>query len=185
MSSQAARTPRRLGALPFLAFLLVFGVGAYPGFTQQAPAPLRIAVVDLDRVFLLSPLGVKLREELKQLEATTRAELEKRAKAMDDLQRSMEGKTPEEQRVIARRREDEELALRRVRDDAQRQAAKLESDRRREIETQLQPVFNKLQEEQNFDLILNKSTGLVIFVKDSIDITAMVLERVGAPAPAG
>jgi Skp family chaperone for outer membrane proteins len=185
MTSLVHIPARRRGVATALAVALAVCTGAAGAQAQEPKAQLRIAVVDLDRVFVQSPLGQKLRDELKQLEENARAELEKRAKAMDDLQRSMEGKTVEEQRAIARRREDEELALRRVRDDAQRQAAKLEADRRREIESSLQPVFTKLQEEQDFDLILNKAPGLVIFVKDSIDITAQVLERVSAGTGSG
>jgi Skp family chaperone for outer membrane proteins len=164
---------------------LLAGVAAAGAQEPAARTPPRIAVVDLERVFLESPQGQKLRDELKQLEEATRTELEKRAKVMDDLTRTMEGKPVEEQRAIARRREDEELALRRVRDDAQRQAAKLESDRRREIESQLQPVFEKLQQEQDYDLILNKAPGFVIFSKDSIEITGQVLERIGAAGGGG
>jgi Skp family chaperone for outer membrane proteins len=186
-SHRGAPTRYRGAVLPSLVLTLGLLAGVAAAGAQEAAArtPPRIAVVDLERVFLESPQGQKLRDELKQLEEATRTELEKRAKVMDDLTRTMEGKPVEEQRAIARRREDEELALRRVRDDAQRQAAKLESDRRREIESQLQPVFEKLQQEQDFDLILNKAPGFVIFSKDSIEITGQVLERIGAAGGGG
>jgi Skp family chaperone for outer membrane proteins len=172
---------RRRRRWPALQCAVVAVALAFPAAAQDSAAqrPLRIAVVDLERVFLQSPPGQKLRDELKQLEERTRVALEKQVKEMEELQRSMEGKPLEEQRTLARRREDQELALRRTRDDAQRQAAKLEADRRVEIEQQLQPIFAKIQEEQDFDLILNKAAGLVVFVKDSIEITDDVLAKVG------
>lgn len=177
--SRRRRAPLRVRL--WMACLCALAAGATTAAGQDAAAArTRLAVVDLERVFLQSPLGQKTREELKQLEEKTRAELEQHARQMDEIQRSMEGKPPEEQRALARRREDEELALRRTRDDAQRQAAKIEAERRSEIEEQLQPVFAKIQEERDFDLILNKTPGLVIFAKDTIEITDEVLKRLSS-----
>jgi Skp family chaperone for outer membrane proteins len=171
--------PRRAAGL-WLAAAFALALTAAAAQETAANNPPKIAVVDLERVFLQSPSGQKLRDELKQLEDRTRAELDKHVRRLDELQQSMAGKAPEEQRVLARQHEDEELAARRTRDDAQRQAAKIEADRRKEIEDQLQPVFAKIQEERDFDLILNKTPGLVVFVKDSIEITEEVLARIGS-----
>lgn len=189
-STKNLRDDRRVafGGSDRLASYLLAGVLAVTvlstGSAAQEPAsaagPIRIAVVDLERVFLQSPAGQRLRTELKQLEERVRTQLETHARQIEELERSMAGKSPEEQRVLARRREDEELALRRTRDDAQRQAAKIETERRDEIETLLQPIFAKLQEERDFDLILSKAPGIVIFVKDSFEITDEVLARVGS-----
>ena len=52
------------------------------------------------------------------------------------------------------------------------------------IERQLQPVLDAVQEEGNYDLILNKALGVVVMASDRVDITAQVVAAFNAAAAA-
>jgi Skp family chaperone for outer membrane proteins len=161
------------GRALLLALALVLVAAAAPARQQAA----RIAVVDLDLVFLQSPIGKALQADIKKLEDDTRARIETELEAIQSLQQRAASASPEERLELQRQREDRELAARRIRDDAARQAQKLEQESRQRYTEAMEPVFKKLQEEQGWDLILNKAAGVVIFAGDSIDVTPLVLER--------
>lgn len=171
----------------WLLVVLPLAVTATGSIAQEAAtaSTARIAVVDLDRVFLLSPLGKQLQEELRALQQETRERLEQQATELQQLSQEAQGKPLDEQRAITRQQEDLQLAIRRTRNDAERRATKLEADRRSEIEEQLQPIFAQVQEERGYDLILNKTPGVVIFVEDSFEITELILERLTGAGAGG
>jgi Skp family chaperone for outer membrane proteins len=158
-----------------LAIGLTLSLFAPGGVTAQS-AP-KIAVVDLERVFIDSKLGKELQTAIRGLEDATRKKIEEIAKRAQDLEAQYEAATTEEQRRDAvRRREDAELEARRVRDDAQREATSMEQKKQVEFNETMGPLFEKLQTERGFDLILNKVQGVVIYAGATIDITPTVLE---------
>jgi Skp family chaperone for outer membrane proteins len=167
---------RRAVALLTLAGLFTLGSA---GLLAQQPMP-KIAVVDLDLVFLQSEIGKVLQTELRKLEESTRARLDTELSAMDELQQRAVTATPEQRRDLQRQREDRELSARRIRDDATRQAQKMEQESRQRYSEKMEPLFRALQQEQGWDLILNKAGGLVIFAGESLDVTSLVMERLNA-----
>ncbi|HVS15065.1 MAG TPA: OmpH family outer membrane protein [Thermoanaerobaculia bacterium] len=174
-----ARRPRRAPARP-RAVVVALGLFLLATVAPARQQPPRIAVVDLDLVFLQSPIGASLQAELKKLEDDTRKRIETELQAIQDLQQRAAAASPEQRLELQRQSEDRELSARRIRDDAARQAQKLEQESRRRFSTTMEPVFQALQQEQGWDLILNKAVGLVIFAGDSIDVTPLVLERLTA-----
>lgn len=136
----------------------------------------KIAVVDLDRVVLQSPAGQALAQRLEKLRDQTQAELEARSQKIDQLRNSVAGKSFDEQREIQKQIEDEQIAGRRAQENAQREAKKLQDGELVRIQEQLRPVFEKLRQEQGFDLILNNTAGVVILAGESVDLTQQVLD---------
>lgn len=165
----------------FTPFLLTLGcllfAGAAGAQEASSGAP-RIAVVDLEIVFVESSFGKTLQEELQTLEQTTLKDLEAKAQEAEELDRQMNPADQEALRAAQRRREDLEIDARRIRDAAQRKAQKLEQEQRQQFGDRMQEVLSTFQTERNYDLILNKSAGAVIFAGESIDITSEILDRI-------
>jgi Skp family chaperone for outer membrane proteins len=142
-------------------------------FAQQAAV--KIAVVDIDRVVVQSKKGQELQGRLKALEQETQAKLEEKAQKIQTLQESLAGKSLEETRLLQKQIEDETLSGRRIREDAQRTAEKMQQDELSAIRDSLRPVFEKIQAESAFDLILNYNPAIVLSASESVDITERVL----------
>ena len=168
----SSRTAIRLLAFPALLAL------STPALAQET-AP-KIAVVNLEAVFAQSAIGQSLQTEIQKLEESTRLELEKERDAIATLQQQEVTATADQRRELERRRQDHERTARRIAEDATRQATKLETDSRQRFTAAVEPLFRTLQQEQGWDLILNKASGFVIFAGDSLDVTDLVLERLAA-----
>ena len=160
------------------AMLLAVLASSTAAFAQDS-AP-KIAVVNLEAVFAQSAIGQTLQADVQKLEESTRQQLEKERDAIAALQQQETSASPEQRRELVRRREDHERSARRIAEDATRQAQKMETDSRQRFSERLEPLFRTLQQEQGWDLILNKASGFVIFAGDSLDVTDLVLERLSA-----
>ncbi|HVS65588.1 MAG TPA: OmpH family outer membrane protein [Thermoanaerobaculia bacterium] len=165
-------------AIHLLLALLGLLAVSTPALAQES-AP-KIAVVNLEAVFAESAIGQSLQAEIQELEERTRLELEKERDAIATLQQQEVTATPDQRRELERRLQDHERTARRIAEDATRQAAKLETDSRQRFAAAVEPLFRTLQQEQGWDLILNKASGFVIFAGDSLDVTDLVLERLSA-----
>ncbi len=197
----AARNPRPrlalfgLGSLAilFTAIALTLPAAAAPGQAPQTPAAapsttampattaVKIAVADLEAIFLQSKSGIAVQTELKTLQDSAQKELEVQAARLRDLQAGAAGKGPEEQRVLARQQEDIEITARRIRDDAGRRAQKLEQGARGLFDAEVQPIFEAIQRERGYDLILAKTAGIVVFASPTVEITADIIARLQEP----
>ena len=100
----------------------------------------------------------------------------KQAQQMQEKLAEMQEKLAE----LQKQWEDAQIGIRRYRDDKQREGQKIQAEGLREIEKQLQPVFEKIRDESGYDLILNNVPGVVVMANEKVDITAMVVERFNA-----
>ncbi|MEM6454532.1 MAG: OmpH family outer membrane protein [Acidobacteriota bacterium] len=192
---RSSRLPVRGLVAAILASLLAAAFVVVPASAQeaagQATTSLKIAVVDLDRIALLSQAGKQLQAQLEAFQREVQAEAETRAaKAREIRQRIADGinsLSEEKLAELQKQYEDEGIAIRRYRDDKQREGQKIQEEGLRKIEEQLEPVFEAIRAENGFDLILNASVpGVVIMASERADITEMVVERLNAAsAPAG
>lgn len=175
---QHPSSSRNARGLVSVALILAFSaVAAGPVVGQEAPTPqIKIAVVDIDRVVIQSTAGQALQERLKNLEQQTQAKLAEKAQKIQTLRDSLAGKTPDESRELQKQIEDETLSGRRMREDAQREAEKMQQTELEVIRQSLRPVFEKIQSESSYDLILNYNPAVVIAAGPSVDITDRVLE---------
>ena len=180
-----ARPSRRPAIAAALGVALLLTIAPSPAVLGQdtadgsAGAP-KIAVIDLEGLFVRSSFGTELKEKLQTLQDETQKELEDQRSQYAELEQSKLGKNADEQLAITRKLEDAERAVRHLRDDATRRATKLEQDSRLAFDQKLQPLFVTVQEESGFDLILNKAPGVVIFAGAALDITDEVLRRLSS-----
>src|SRR5579863_6799547 len=90
-----------------------------------APANLRIAIIDTEKILATSQVGKKVLGELKKLQDTKEGELRARAQEIKDLQDKINtGKlslAEDKLAEIGKQIEDKEIALRRMQDDAARE----------------------------------------------------------------
>jgi outer membrane protein len=150
---------------------------------QEGP-PVKIAVVDLDRLVAQSTAGQKLQARLEKFQQDTQAEAEALTeKAREIRQRIAEGANSLSENALAdlqKQYEDQTVAIRRLRDDKQREGQKIQQEGLREIERQLEPVFIQIRDQGGYDLILNNVPGVVVMAADRVDITQQAIDRFNA-----
>lgn len=174
--------------LQVAATLILVGV-AVAGTASAQEAPIKVVVVDLERVVGQSAAGKDLQARLEkfkeavQTEGSAKAEAARgiRQKLVDGVNSLSEDKLSELQKQY----EDATIAIKRFQDDKQREGQKMQVEGLRDIEKQLQPVFEKLRDDGGYDLILNNVAGVVVMVNERVDITKLVIERLNAAAAAG
>ena len=164
------------------AFFLAFGAWA-PSAAAQG-AGINIAVVDLEYVVAQSPAGKELQGKLEKFQQEVRGEVENRTNVARDIQKRLaEGVNSLAEDKLSKLQqeyEDATIAIRRYRDDKTREGQKMQSDGLKEIEQQLEPIFEKIRAEGNYDLILNNVPGVVVMAGERVDITLKVIERLKA-----
>jgi len=162
-----------------LAAGLVIAGGAFAA-AQAQEAPIKIAVVDLERVIAQSKSGQELQTKLEGFQQQIKTEADAiAAEARDIRQRMTDGvNTLSEDKLaeLQKEYEDKQIAMRRFRDDKNREGQKMQEEGLRQIEQQLQPVFEKVRDDNGYDLILNYVPGVVVMAGERVDITNQVIE---------
>jgi outer membrane protein len=204
MSYLDPRSRRRRGALALaLSWGLALAVAAAAPLAAQAPAPapaapaarpaagpLRLAVIDTERILLESATGKKALADLKKLQEQKEGELRSRQQEIKDLQ----GKISDGRLSLAQDKleemnkqvEDKLIALRRLQDDATRELNKRKDDVLGQIDQKVMPVINQVGKEQGYTLIFRKFESGLIYADEAVDITGSVIQRLdGAQASQG
>ena len=158
-----------------LAGLMIPGL---PAYAQSGST--RIAVVDLDTVVATSEAGKALQARLEKFQKQVRVEADTKTQIARSIQNQLtEGANAlSEDRLaeLQRQYEDATQELRRLQNDKQREGQKLQENGLREIEKQLQPILEKIRQEDQYDVVFNSVPGIVVMVNERVDITARVLE---------
>lgn len=152
--------------------------------TAQDDAPLRLAVVDLEAVVSGSAAGLALQAEMEAFRQSVQAEMDRRQLEAGSLrERIAEGGAalPAEQLAGLQQQLDAAMAeIQRYASDQQREIEKLRNRKLGEIERGLQPVFEQIQAESAYDVIFNKTPGIVVMAGERVDITQEVIRRFDA-----
>lgn len=168
-------------------FLIGCFLAAPAAFGQDRP--IKIVVVDLERVVAESAAGRDLQTKLQAFQQQVQAEGQVKADAAKELRLKIaEGAnslSEEKLTQLQKDYEDATIAVRRFQDDKQREGQKMQGEGLREIEKQLQPVFEAIRDEGGYDLILNNVAGVVVMANERTDITQLVIDRLNATAAAG
>ncbi len=176
------RTSTYAAAFSF-SLVLLFGAIASPVALAQE-RPIKIAVVDLERLVAQSTPGQALQARLEKFQETVQAEGEQKAqKAREIRQKATDGGSTLSQADLAdlqKQYEDATLEIRRFREEKQREGERIRNEGLREIEKQMEPVFRQIRDAGSYDLILNNIPGVVVMANERVDITQMVIERFNA-----
>jgi outer membrane protein len=176
-----------------LAALVVLAAPALlAGAAQaQAPAarPLKIAIIDSDRVVAESARGKAALEKLKTLQDAKVAEGRRLQQELTDLRKRLEegrlSLAPDKLEELRKQTQERGIALERFQADAQRE---LEEERERAlsgIERDILAVIDQVGKEQGYTLIFNKFRSGLVYAEDAVDISPIVIQRFDAIKPAG
>jgi outer membrane protein len=158
----------------------------------QAPAaaapggPLKIAVIDTEKILLSSQAGKKAVADLKKLQEQRENELRAKAQELKDLQTKIsDGRLSLAQDKLAdmsKQLEEKDIALRRAQDDATRELNKKRDEMLAAIDERVMPVINQVGKDLGYTLIFRKFESGLIYADEAIDITGTVIQRLDAAA---
>jgi outer membrane protein len=175
------------------AGLLGRALAAIPAAAQAAPAaapgaagPIRVAVIDTEKILLSSNAGKKAVADLKKLQEQREKELGARAQELKDLQGKInDGRLSLAQDKLAdlsKQYEEKEISLRRAQDDATRELTKKRDEMLAAIDDRVMPVINQVGKELGYTLIFRKFESGLIYADEAVDITGVVIQRIDAGA---
>ena len=169
-----------------LAGLPVTAQAAAPAAAPAAAGPIKIAVIDTEKILLSSNAGKKAVADLKKLQDQREKELGTRAQELKDLQAKInDGRLSLAQDKLAdlsKQYEEKEIALRRAQDDATRELTKKRDEMLAQIDDRVMPVINQVGKELGYTLIFRKFESGLIYADDAIDITNVVIQRLDTAA---
>lgn len=177
-------------AAAVLALVLPVAVSAQQAAPAQPPAaqggPIKIAIIDTEKILLSSATGKKALADLKKLQEQKEGEVRAKAAELKDLQTKItEGRLSLAQDKLAdlgKQYEEKEIALRRFQDDATRELNKKRDEVLAQIDQQVMPVINKAGKELGYTLIFRKFESGLIYADEAVDITNVIIQRLDTGA---
>lgn len=176
------RTAARAGAW----CLALAGLAAAAGAQQ---APVKVAVIDVQRLLTDSAEGQQAMETLKTLGESKKAQIESLQGEVTGLRdRLTEGRlslSEERQEELEKELQSKLVDLRRVQEDASRELEREQDRALGAIEAKVIPLIATIAQEQGYTLVFNKFQSGLLYATDSIDITDSVLARFDAEHSGG
>ena len=165
----------RLLALPLLALL------AAPVAAQTAAKPMKVGVIDAERIVAESSRGKtviaalnKARDERVSQGNRMRQEITDLQKQINDGRLSLgEAKLKQLQDQV----EEKTISLQRFGENAQRELAKMEQEQMGPIESEILKLINQIGNEQGYTLIFKKFQSGLVFADETVDLTPAVIQR--------
>ncbi len=159
-------------------------VAGGPAAARAAAGPLKIAVIDTERILLNSQAGKKAVAELKKAQEQKEAEIDRQQKDIHDLQAKIDdGRLSLAQDKLAemeKQLEDKVITVRRMQDDANRELSKKKDDVLGSVDQRVMPVINQVGKELGYTLIFRKFESGLIYADDAVDITPIIIQRLDA-----
>ena len=179
----------RAAVAGLLGLALAGPMAAQPARPAGAPAqqgPLRIAVIDTEKILLSSAAGKKAMADLKKLQDQRENDLRAKAQELKDLQAKItDGRLSLAQDKLAdlsKQLEEKDILLRRAQDDANRELTKKRDDMLAAIDERVMPVINQVGKELGYTLIFRKFESGLIYADEGVDITSVVVQRLDTAA---
>jgi Skp family chaperone for outer membrane proteins len=158
---------------------------------QPAPAPKAagarvVVVVDMGHIFKDSKFAKQIQEEFKTWEDNIKAEVQPK---LDLLKQKQEALKDPEGKLTPQQKEDLNKELAALQNDlmqrqrqAQQEFKQKQEDAGRRLQEKVDPILQKLADENGWDVILNKGQD-ALWVRDAADVTDMVMSRLDAETP--
>ena len=167
--------------LAFTAFVLVTGTALEAQSSGTSEAPVKVAVVDVERVFVESQVIKESREILRDLQERKKSELEAMRQAIQGLNdRLSEGGLSLSEEKLSKLRlelEQKEIEYRRFEDDANRELQQGQEKALRDFQRQVMPVIAEVGRDLGYTAIFNKFQSGLLYAPDEADITNLILQR--------
>ena len=172
-------------------FLVSMAVAALaiPALAQSS-APMRVAVIDVNKVLSSSSAGKTASAKLKQLQDQKMAQAQKlddEIKSLDnDINTKKLSLSEEKLADMQKQLSDKKIAMQRFAQDADRELGEARDRAMADLNTKIMPVVDQIGKEMGLAAIFNKFESGLIYASDAIDITDVVIKRFndtqGAPA---
>jgi outer membrane protein len=154
--------------------------------------PIKIAVINVDRLVTDSALGKEAFARVKKLADSKKDEGEKLTKEIREMEQKLADQgaslADDKKDALQKSYQEKAIAFKRFQDDAQRALDEAQKKELEELQRRVMPVISQIGKEKGFTLIFNKYQAGLVFADDAADITDDVLKRfnttVAMPAPA-
>lgn len=171
-----------------LLVAVVVAALSVPAFAQNAP--MRVAVIDVQKVLATSTLGKQAYEKLKKMQDDRVA----RAQKMDEEAKALENEINTKKLSLSQEKLDEmqknlsdkKISMQRYAQDADREVSEARDRELAALEGRIKPVIDQIGKEMGLAAIFNKFESGLVYASDAIDITDTVVKRFDtatAPAP--
>jgi len=177
-----------------VAAALIAAVASAQGTAAPAPAagPLKIGVINVERLVQESALGKEAFNRVKKLNDTKKEEGEKLSKELRDMEQKLADQgsamADDKRDALQKSYQEKAIAFKRFQDDANRELETAQKRELGELERRVFPVINQVGKEKGFTLIFNKFQSGLVYADDAVDLTDDVLKvfntTVAMPAPA-
>lgn len=174
-SSRGRRSPAggrwgRTLALAGLVGLLIAGAAA---------AEMRVAVVDMQRALNECDAGKRAKDQVKSKFERAQDQLKRQRESLDSRREDYEKKASvmreEERRNLEKVLEGETLEFKRKYEDFQRDLKRTDAELTSGIVEELYGIVNDYGREQGYTLVLEASSGALLYADKSLDITDQIV----------
>jgi len=152
--------------------------------TSEISGTVRVGVIDVQRLVLESAKGQAVLEKLRNLTEQKQAEADAVQQEVRDLQaRVQAGRAalPEERLAeVEKELENKIIEYQRFEDDAERKMQEEQAGAFAEIEGEMMPIITQAGAELQYTVIFNKFSSGLLFAREEVDITDLILERYNA-----
>jgi outer membrane protein len=171
--SSVARAKWAMAATVGLLSLLV----ASPVFAED----LKIGYVNLQKALNQVDEGKQAKQKLKKQFKSKQQKLNQKQKEVKKLREELKSQSmalsKEARRKKKRKLRRKMQELQRLYMGAQRELTKKEASATKEIFDKMRDIVEKIAEEKNYDMVLEKNKGSVLFAKDAMDLTDELVKR--------
>jgi outer membrane protein len=170
--------------LPAVCLLALAATAVSPALAQGGDKPLKIALIDVQRLVTDSAYGKEALAKLKKLNDDKVAEGKAKQDEIEGLRKRLnEGRLSLAEDKIAeleKQLEDKVISFRRFSDDADRDLQKARDTTLADVERKVMPVIEQVGKEFGYTLVFNKFQSGLVYADDSTDITQLVVQRFDA-----
>jgi outer membrane protein len=169
---------QRMGRRISLLLALSLAAGLAP---TAARADVSVAVVDMQRALNECKAGKAAKEQVRKKFEHAQKQLEGQRAEVDRLRSDYEKKflvlKEEERRSLEKNLESRSLDLKRKYEDFQRDLKRTDAELTAGIVEELYGVVNDLAKQRGYTLVLEASSGALVYMDSAIDITDEVIKR--------
>lgn len=175
------------------ALAAVAGAQTAPsGGAAPAPASIRVAVIDVERLVRDSALGKEAFGRVKKVSDEKKAENDRLQKELRDIEQKLANQgqslSDDKREQLQKQYNEKSIDYKSFQEKASRDLDQAQKKELADLERRVFPIITQLGKERGYTLIFNKFQSGLVFADDAADITEDVLKRfnttVAVPAAA-
>ena len=149
------------------------------GTPAPASGPIKIGVINVERLVQESALGKEAFNRVKKLNDAKKEEGDKLSKDLREMEQKLADQgsalADDKRDALQKSYQEKAIAFKRFQDDANRDLEAAQKKELGELERRVFPIINQVGKERGYTLIFNKFQSGLVYAEDSIDMTDEVL----------